>query len=750
MKTLISLILACLLIGPSLCSASPVTMIQIPKIQIPKKIVPVHKTHYYEARMVGKKFVWWRLVRSKDGHLHHEIYPYGKAILSQAGPIKKYGVIKFHALMKARRKALNFKPVKPVQRASGVSQARLQPRSSPTLTANFALGYSPSTGYLPTSTCFDATVLLNNAQQKLSFSSSGTASSVSSEMNVEASINANWSADVASASAGDVYTYGNQYGQSGESGSFLFTAYQIWTASNTPSGLNKYGKGYQDQGTLSAYCGSNFVSSLPVGMLITGQASYSSSSTNAATAANNAFNAQASGGALSSTFSAAVSAAYGASSSSTNNTNSFGFTSTVFGGGEGAASLFSEDAANASGLLGTCSEGSTADCNSYVTALNDAAANALTNFSAYFGTSDADTSNLAAFPNGVDGAIGLTSIVASDSVSTILSSGGTQYSGLQYNDVFSGLGPQIQNYLTILNQISTLYARVNYLSTQLATSNGVSSFYSPNMDLSPYLSIRGTYLTPLINAYSKDISNIRAALSTCLSSTNSTDAANNCNTITTAYNNGITSAYAWYSSTSNGTFNNLALQNSIALQYTGQLSISHPANGDGSGATKYSNWGLDMAWTAGYPDLSSMTTGLPSASTSANYSTSPPSFYPGIIAFADQPYYFINSTTETLLPYVMLLPTSTTGITSFSTPASNYSSYNYNISQYGSDGGIGWQIGSGGQGTVYYVGCDTASPYPTFSNPCSIYTSYTSPSNTNFPGSTVSVTFFPIANFFGY
>jgi hypothetical protein len=720
--------------------ASPETQAQGQRTAQAKKRVPVHKTHYYEARMVGKKFVYWRLVRSKDGHRHNEVYPYGQGILSQAGPIKKYGVIKFHALLKARRKALNFKIVRPAQRANGVYEARLQPRSSSvTPQTGLALGYSPSTGYLPTSNCYNSTTSLYNGIQRLSFNSSSTASSANSEINVAASINGNWAADVASASASEVFTYGNQYSQSGESGSYIFTAYQLYTASNVFYGLNSSGAQYQKNGVLSANCGSNFVSSLPVGMLITGQASYSSSSTTAAANANSAFTASASGGALSSTFSAAVSAAYATTSSSTNNINSFGFTTTVYGGGEGAASQFSEGAASAAGLLTTCSEGTTADCNTFVADLNSAAASALTSFATYSNTTRTDLSFLYPFPNGVDGATGLSSIVANESVNVLLATSGTQY-----EDVFSGLSPQIKNYLSILNEISTLYARVSFLNTQLSTPNGVSGFYSSDMDLGAYLNIKGTYLSPLITTYNNDIKNIRTTLNTCLSSTSSSASAAACSTITTAYNNGITSAYAWYSSTTNGTFNNYALQNTIALQYTGQINITHPANGNGSGSTVNNNWALDMVWSPGYPTFTSIP-GLPTASTSAGYSTSPPSGYPGIIAFADQPYYFIGATAETLLPYVMLIPTSTTGISSFSTPASNYSPYNYNISQYGSSGGIGWQVGSGGLGSVSYVGCTS----PTYANPCSIYTTYTSPSTTNFPGSTVSATFFPIANFFG-
>ena len=741
MKTSTSLILACLLVGPSLCLASPEAQVQEQRAAHAIKPLPVHKTHYYEARRLGKKFVFWRLVRGKDAHVHNNVYPYGTAMVSNAGPIKKYGVLQFHALLNARRKALNFKILKPGQKANAVHEARLQPRSSSvTYQTNLPLGYNPSTGYVPTSNCFNSTTALYGGIQQLSFNSSNTASSVNEEINVSGSIIGNIQADVASASTSDFFTYGNQYSASSQAGSYLFTAYQLYSTTNNFYSLNTFGQ-QQTGDTFSYECGSNFVASLPVGMLITGQASYSSSSITAAQEASNQFALSASGGALSTTFSAAVSAAYSATSSSTGGTNAFGFTSTVFGGGEGAASTFSTGAANAVGLLASCSEGVTADCDSYVAALNDAAATALKSFATYANTAHTDLSFLAPFPNGLDGVTGLASITHPQTVAQLLNSTSTAYA-----DAYTNLSPQLKNYLTIINEISTLYSRVSYLSSQLSTPNGVSGFYSTNMDLSPMLPIANSYLGPLATIYSKDIQTMVANANACITATSSTSATV-CAPVNNAYNNGITSAYAWYNSTSNGNTladNNYALQNTIALQYTGQISIAYPT----SSGTAYRNWGLDMIWATAYP-VFTLTTGLPTASTSAGYSTSPPSGYPGIIAFADQPYTFIGATGEASLPYVMLIPNTSTSISSFSTPATNYSAYNYNISQYGSSGGIGWQVGSGGLGSVYYNGCSSSAAYPTFANPCTIYTTYTSPSNTNFPGSSVSATFTPISNFFG-
>ena len=755
MKTLISLILACLLIGPSLCLASPEPQVQVERKAQAKKPVREHliKTHHYEVGELGGKFVFWRLVRTKDRLVRHTHYPYGKEIVSKAGAIKKYSVIKFHALLRARMKALNFKRAMPAKKAHSMSEAGISPlATSPTPNTGLALGYNQSTGYIPTSTCYNATTSLNNGISHFSFSSTGASSSFASQTNVSSSINTNYSTAVSSGSVGDVFTYGNSYSTTGASGSVFYTAYQLYTANNTYYSINQTGKDAQASQVFSTDCGTYFVSSIPVGMLITGQASYYASTSAGSTDIANSFSGNASGavGSLEN-FSAAVSNAYSSSNLTSTNNFSFGFTTEVIGGGEGAAAVYTVDMTSlATPYLESCSAGNTASCTSFVAGANNAALYALSSFQAYFSntTTPTDLSGLAAFPNGVSGVAGLTPIVANESVATLAS---LDTSSSQYSDLFTNYKAQLTNYLSVLNQISTLYARAMYLGNNNSQyALGVLSTTSDDgnasgtMNPSPFFDIQGAYFSTLINTYSTDIKTMQAKLSTCLGSTASNVTAN-CSSINEVYNYGVTSAYKWYSTPINGSTtvtangntiaqNNFALQNVIALQYTGLVSISDTS------IYPYSSVGfpLDVMWVSALPTVTSAFGAIPSG-------VSDPSGLPAIIGFADQRYPFID-TGFTTSPYVLMIPATSSSISTISTPITNYSTFGYNIGTADNSARLGWQVGSFGAATSSYLnGCS----YPTATNLCAITTTYTGPSGYNFAGAILTATFSAISNFFG-
>jgi hypothetical protein len=306
----------------------------------------LNKTHHYEAWQVGEKWVSWRLVRNKDNLVRHAHHPYGKEILRQAGLKKIYSVTKFHAILKARMKHLGFKRAKPVKKANTVTEARMSPRATSTTSYDgaLALGYNPSTGYVPSSNCYIATTQLNNLTAQYNFSSTGASSSFAAQTDVSASISTDFSTAIASGSTNDVFTYGNSYSQTGTSGSVFYTAYALYTANNNFISLNDAGKNAQSLGQLASICGSNFVTSVPVGMLITGQASYYASTSAGSTSISNSFSANASGsvGSLGN-LTAAVSNVYSNTSLTSTNTFSFGFTTETLGGGEGAAAVYTAD-----------------------------------------------------------------------------------------------------------------------------------------------------------------------------------------------------------------------------------------------------------------------------------------------------------------------------------------------------------------------------------------------------------------------
>ena len=755
MKRLQSLILAAMTIGPVVSFASPEPQVQVEKKAQAKKPVREHliKTHHYEVSELGGKFVFWRLVRNKDHLVRHAFYPYGKEIVSKGGAIKKYGVVKFHALLKARMKALNFKRAIAAKKAHSMLEAGISPRAtSTTYNTGLGLGYNQSTGYIPTSTCYNAKTSLNNSISQFSFSSTGASSSFASQTNVSSSINGNYSTAVSSGSVGDVFTYGNSYSTTGASGSVFYTAYQLYTANNTYYSINQTGTNAQAAQVFSTDCGTYFVSSIPVGMLITGQASYYASTSAGSTDIANSFSGNASGsvGSLEN-FSAAVNNAYSSSNLTSTNNFSFGFTTEVIGGGEGAAAIYTADmTSDATPYLESCSSGNTASCTSFVAGANTAAYNALYSFQTYFVSTPTDLSGLAAFPNGVSGVTGLTQIVANESVATLAS---LNTSSSQYSDLFTNYKAQLTNYLSVLNQISTLYARAMYLgNTNSQYVLGVLSTPSDDgnasgtMNPSPYFDIEGAYFSTLINTYSSDIKTMQANLSLCLGSTSSTVTAN-CASINAVYNYGVTSAYKWYSTpisgsatvTANGSTiaqNNFALQNVIALQYTGLVSISASQ----ADAPVYSSVGfpLDVMWVSALPTVTSAFGTIPSGVTD-------PSGLPGIIGFADQRYPFTD-TGFTTSPYVLMIPATSSSISTISTPITNYSTFGYNIGTGDNSARLGWQVGSFGAATSSYLnGCS----YPTATNLCAFTTTYTGPSGYNFAGAVLTATFSAISNFFG-
>jgi len=679
----------------------------------------MQKNYHYEASKVGDRFVHWRLVRNKDGQVMHRAYPSDMPYVIGASPMKRYGFNQFNALLKARMRMKAPKAPLMVQSPRAIANSRLEARAAPASAGiiyqtGLPLGANPSTGLIPTSAnCFNSTTTLNNALSQLSFSSTGAASSFAGQTNVSASISGSVSTAVASGSVNDVFTYGNNYSTSSTSGNFFFTAYQTYTANNTFYSLSQAGKNAQAANLFSTDCGSVFVSSVPVGMLITGQASYSANTVAAATSISNSFSGNASGtvGSLAN-FSAAVSNAYSNSSQNNGSSYAFGYSTTAIGGGEGAQALFSNAMSNnAVPYLASCSSGNTSACNNFVAAANQAALSALTLFDNCFGSATPNTSGpngcpsstatdisggnysgLATFPNGVAG-VQTTQTVANQSISALISAS----SAPQYDDLMSGYTSQLNNYLSIYNQIATLYNRAMYLGNNNAQSGlgkinqtYTYSGYTQSFNPTPIIDISGSYFSPLLDRYGSDLSLIINNLSSCTGAS-SANISNACQPIVEAYNKNVTSAYGWYGTNLNGngvSNNNFALQNTIALQY--------------SGATNNTNgtFPLDVVWIQALPTstfsqlLGSLPGGVPS-----------PAGLPGLIAFADQPYTWKVGTgplTNFNSPFAQLIPTTTSSITTISTPTSSYIPYIYYIADYDYLGTLGWQLNTGSSSTISY------------------------------------------------
>jgi len=689
--------------------------------------------HRFEVSLANDKIIKVRYLDRKTQRVLIEVFPHGRQGALIGGAKKKlFKVKEFRSFMKARAKRLRAMDHTPRKAASASTErVGVLADSSPTQTSSgMPLGLNPSTGWVATSNCYNFTAPLNDPPViATSFSSEETASTNAGQTNVSASVSGSYGAFKAS----DSFSFSNSYDNSSASGDVFFNAYAVYTASpvlspNSP--FNSVGTQAAGDGSFSTLCGSNFITSTNVGMLISGQLSYSTSS--AATSSS-----------ISDTFSASygldqINAAVSTATSSSTVSSEFGFTLTMLGGTEQAVTDMTTAYSNNESYMDSCFNGNTADCTTFVNNLNTGAMNAVNDFTAAISNYTTDVSSQAAsleiFPYGVQGV--LNSETASYSpLNAILEGDG-------YDDVLSSYAAALDNYLTVMNQIATLNNRVGYLQNALATPNTYSPpTYSPTMNPAPAFDISNSYLQPLGNAYFSDQSRMLTNLGNCLAATSS-NVSTVCEPVTALYGTGsqaiIGSAYEWYTNTDSLTGssyapNNFAAQNTIALQYASTVSVANSTS---------TSFPLDVMWVAQLPSFPPSWQGLPSG-------ISAPSLQSALVSFADAPYYWPGSgdtVANFTSPYVLIMPTGS--LTTMSTPASNYGAYGFNFAEYGNEATLGWQGGSGADATTYYPnGCNGYSPaYPTFTNPCGITTSYGSASSSS---TSVQATLGQIPNFFG-
>lgn len=655
--------------------------------------------HHFEAKLSGNKLVKYELIRNKDGKIRLAVYPHGYAEAGQVGKIKKYTVPAFKAFLKSRNKKgvkLDKKTPQPVRDFNSTVSTVA---ASTTYNTGLGLGYNSSTGYIPQSGyCFNATTSLSTPGAiNDSFSSQNTASSFASETNVSASVNGSYGLFSASEKA----TYQNNYQSSQQSGQTYFTASAVYTASNTldtSNGANTALQNYGNQqlsSNFSTSCGSQFVNSLPVGFLVTGQFAWSTSSSSNSTSITSSTSGSYGNGL--DTISTAVSK----STFNSTTSNQFDFTVQVLGdtpAGSGtytASQYITNAIADNASYQDGCFNGNVSDCNTFATNMNSAAASAVSTFNSYYGGTvlPSDLSNMVGFPNGVQGVstspIGLTLLSSLISVSDIS------------DDILEPYATQITSYLTLLNQISTLNQRVGTLMQNIGSGTG------PNT-LNPYpqIDIYNDYLAPLALIYGNDYSSILANLKACLTAT-SDNVGTACATIVSTINTGVTDADQWYGSngpnpnkntTQNQTF---AQQNATALQYNGSSSMSPFLAG------LWVNT-LPSPWT--YP--------LPSSITNIAGN-------PAFIGVAIAPYYWPSYTAGvTYAAYATIFPQPSNGL--FSGGAtSSLSSYpdSYTLTNNGTNQALAnnpanaWHGDTGKARSVSYVnGC---SPPITFYNLCS-------------------------------
>jgi hypothetical protein len=502
------------------------------------------ESHYFKVKHIDGKIMHAQLIRIQDDKIIGIAYPYGmpSAKVLAAVPTQRMSVQEFGQLVKQQ------------------PQTKSAQQATPAYTTRLAIGYNPSTGATD-GECYNFTTSPPTSPSlSSSFAITNAVQSLAQATNISASVQASYGAF----SASDNFTYSESYQSSTNSGSAYLSAHAIYTLNNTvdtsdgvTSALTPFGAQQLAVGTFSQACGSAFMSIVPAGMVVTGQLSWASDSSQASTTI--ADNLKASYGLDQ------LSGAMQTTNTTANASVALNFNQLIWGGGSYAGQILSDIGKNID-LLATCASAANADPKS--TALTQALA-ACDTFSAAVASSvdqnvgdyastlattwPTDLDSFQVFPDGVSGisAASLQTIPASK----ILPSGA--------DDVLKAYPTQLANYLALINQMTTL----QYRAQSLYTAVGKDQF-----NWLPILVDLTVPLSTVESAYQADALTLTNNLGTCLNSATTT--ANVTTQCAPIINNPFTNVYDWYG-LSGANPNWLAQQNTIALQYVGTFDTSY-------------------------------------------------------------------------------------------------------------------------------------------------------------------------------
>lgn len=675
------------------------------------KLKPYNYNVFY--KVYQGKVVYFEMIRTKDGLRRLKMYPYGKAKakFGSARPIiSSNKFMPYIRALAAKEKMAAKRPIKfsntnNYKNEKGILNSR---SSSTPITSGLGMGYNTSTGYIgPESVCYNATTVSNNNQSSQNLSSSNTASSFAEQYGASSSISGSYDGF----SASNNFTFQDSYQNSGNAGQIYYNAYSTYQLTNTlqtSDPINSYGDAAQQAGTFTSDCGSNFVNSMTAGMLITSQFYWSSSSSSTSESIND----QVTG---SYTTLASTTDAISYATSQTNTSTTFNFIIQTYGGGAQAVATMANATSGNSNESSCLENGDSSACTAFFNSVQTSADTAISDFEASLPT-NGDYSSFEVFPDGIAGASSNTQPIYYEPLNDLLSNSVT------YTDELLPYTVQLNNYVTILNQISTLNQRASFV-------NGLVSqnYFNPSY----YLNISYYSLNPLVSAYQADYDTLTKNLSSCLNySATSSSVQTACAPILNLYSQGITNAYQYYaaggpSSVSSSSNQTLVQQNTIALQYTGTNTTSNLYPGNTINfACCNSQIPTDLVWT---PVVNSTPT--------YQYNTS------ALIAFGDQVYPTVGSgqwTTSNAAFTQIISTNSNASQNTMSIPVSSYVANDCTVTY----------------STIGYISCSSTMTYsytnnctaPTFGSPCGITGIITFPSSSSTITQTLNLG--PIPNFF--
>ena len=487
--------------------------------------------HYVILRLTrGGVITSMHLIRTEDGAEVVTSHPYGPAFERAARPVREIRI----RLGQLER----FVARRPEPAASSPSPYN----------TGLLIGWNPSTGQTP-GECYNFTSAQPAANVgSLSFSSENAASSVAAQTRVSATVSGGFGAFSASAS----FAYSDQWQSSANSGSVYFNISSVYTLNNTvdPNDpLNTQGENAGDQ--FATLCGTEYMASVPGGMVATLAVAYGSSSQTAKSDIDAAFSASFELDSLK----AAVDVAH----EKTDSESFFNVSLSHSGGGAQAGALLTTSfgATNSDGdsYVEECSNGDVDACELFVSNMATGAINAGNAFDALAQEVEAgeNLNFFALLPSGVAGVD--TSALVTETVES-------------QTDVLAPYQDQLEQYLTLLNEIGTLGNRATHLNGLLA-----DGFNSQTLDLVGYLD-RLIDDTEGAVSYVTNRATLLEDLGTCLNAT----ASNVTEACAPIIDGGasVASAYDWYdaehgnadcTSGDNQEACWLLQQNTIALQY---------------------------------------------------------------------------------------------------------------------------------------------------------------------------------------
>jgi len=404
--------------------------------------------HYAKVRLNYGEIASIHLHRTEDGDEVVTSHPYGTAVAAVWQRQRCMSLERLEPFVERLERRQRFKAW--LQRRKRLAANPETPGVAPAPPYNTGLliGWNSSTGQTP-GECYNFTTAqpANNVGS-LSFSSENAASSVAAQTRISATVSGGFGAFSASAS----FAYSDQWQSSANSGSVYFNISSVYTLNNTvdPNDpLNTQGENAGDQ--FATLCGTEYMASVPGGMVATLAVAYGSSLQTAKSDIDAAFSAHFELDSLT----AAVDAVRDRSDSE----SYFDVRLSHSGGGAQAGALLTTSfgATNADGdsYVEECSNGDVDACELFVSNMATGASNAGNAFDALAQEVEAgeNLNFFALFASGVAGVD--TSTLVTETVES-------------QTDVLAPHQSQLEQYLVLLNEIGTLGNRATHLNGLLA------------------------------------------------------------------------------------------------------------------------------------------------------------------------------------------------------------------------------------------------------------------------------------------